>query len=73
MMLDDVRSNLLNAVCKLSLLQSIDPDVLSSSDPDVLSKAHNILFAVRALSDELSKEIYSCILDIEQYELAPQV
>lgn len=65
MMLDDVRSNLLNSVCKLSLLQSIDPDVLS--------KAHNILFAVRALSDELSKEIYSCILDIEAYELAPQV
>lgn len=65
MMLDDVRSNLLNSVCKLSLLQSIDPDVLS--------KAHNILFAVRALSDELSKEIYSCILGIEEYELAPQV
>lgn len=65
MMLDDVRSNLLNSVCKLSLLQSIDPDVLS--------KAHNILFAVRALSDELSKEIYSFILGIEEYELAPQV
>ena len=73
MMLDDVRSNLLNSVCRLSLLQSIDPDVLSSSDPAVLSKAHNILFAVRALSDELSKEIYSCILGIEEYELAPQV
>lgn len=58
--LQDARGNILNAICKLSVIQSLDADTFKSID-----EYRTLVNGIKQIVDAVNDDLYHVVLTIE--------
>jgi len=62
----NARGDLLTAICKLSVISSIDVDSVRSDDPDLIEKYRNLIYGIKEVVDTVLKDLYDTTLSLEE-------
>ena len=65
----NVSADLLTAICRLSVISSIDIDSIPSNDPDLVSKYRYLINGIKDVVDIVIKDLYNSSLSLEASQI----